>query len=114
MKKILEIGKTIAAAIGIIGTIGGAAFGAYKITERMHSDKDHVLEAEQFFDTYDEKKAYGEYIMDSIEEVNTQKRWEEQQEINKKQNEKLDRLDSLLRLNVRITDETLKEYRSTH
>ena len=106
--------KDASAIVGALSIIGGGAFGIFKLTERMHSDKQHVIEAEEFFNTYDEAKAYGEYIMDSIEEVNTQKRWQEQQLINKSQSEKLDKLDSLLRLNVRITDETLKAYKSAH
>lgn len=114
MKKYLEALKNIAAIIGILGTIGGATFAGYKLTERMHSDPQHVHEAEQFFDTYDEKKAYGEYIMDSIEEVHTQD-WRKSQMIKDSiQEQKIDKLDSLLRLNVRITDETLKAYRSAH
>ncbi len=54
-------------------------------------------------------KMYGEYIMDSIEEVNTQ-RWRRQQMIHDSiQDIQFKKIDSLLRLNIRITDETRKK-----
>ena len=113
-RSLLDNLKNIAALIGVIGTIGGTAFGAYKFTERIHSDKQHVIEAEEFFNSYDEKKAYGEYIMDSIEEVNTQ-RWRKLQMHKDSLIElKIIKMDSLLRLNIRISDEAYKAYKSQH
>ena len=106
--------KDASAIVGALSIIGGGAFGIFKLTERMHSDKQHVIEAEEFFNTYDEAKAYGEYIMDSIEEAHTQEWRRKQQILNDEQENKLNRLDSLIRLNVRLTDETLKAYKSAH
>ena len=73
--------------------------------QRLHATPEHAQEAKSFFNNYDEKKAYGEYILDSIEQVETEAWRKEQRQFNQMVMDYLVKQDSLTRLNVRQTYE---------
>ncbi len=100
MKKILNISGIVSG----LAVLVGIGIYAQQIEERI-PPKDVTDEAVTFFRNYDEKKAYGEYIIDSIEEVNTQRWRTEQRQFNNMVLEYLQKQDSLTRLNVRQTYE---------
>jgi len=109
---------------GFLSAIGGVVllvWGGFEFKQRTHTDPNMVQEAEEFFQTYDEKKAYGEYIMDSIEEVNTQKRWEEQQKVNAQilegieyTRKEMKHMDSLRRLDSDQIYQIKQEFKKRH
>lgn len=104
MKRAITVVKNIAATVGALATIGGVIWLAFQANERMHTDPQHVEEAEEFFKDYDEVKAYGEYIIDSIEEVNTQRWRTSQMQKDSSQEAQIKAIDSLVRLNVYLTN----------
>ena len=110
MKRLLQI----SGAVSGLAILVGIGLAAAQMEQRIHSSPDHVQEAEKFFNNYDEKKAYGEYIIDSIEEVNTQAWRKEQREFKAFVMEYLGKQDSLIRLNIQISDQTKKLYEEGH
>ena len=102
----------IVAALTLIATIAGAGMKAQEVNERI-PPKEITDKAVEFFGEYDADQviaaATKEYIMDSIEEVNTQIRWQQQQKINAMLVGQLKTVDSLLRLNIQISDKTNKK-----
>lgn len=105
MENIVKGLKNVSAIIGVLATICGLVWVAFEFEQRTHSSEDVVEKAEKMVETFDPIKAYGEYIMDSIEEVHTQAFRLEQKILDTLYQNKLQAIDSLLRLNVRISSE---------
>lgn len=100
MKKMLQIGGAV---LGLLA-IAGLGVTAQEVNERI-PPKEITEKAVDFFGEYDAdeviKAATKEYVIDSIEEVNTERRWKEQQQVNAMILEYLMRLDTNVRLDVR-------------
>ena len=94
--------------LSLSGIVAGALYlGEAK--EKIFTTVEGRVETESFIEDVDPAKIYGEYIIDSIEEVETQK-WRSQQMIHDSiQDAKFEVIDSLLRLNIRINYETKKK-----
>lgn len=105
MKSVFNSIKSISSVIGVLAVFAGLIWGAFQFERRTHSSEDVVEKAEKMVETFDPIKAYGEYIMDSIEEVHTQAFRLEQKKLDTVYQDKLFKIDSLLRLNVRISSE---------
>lgn len=86
--------------------IGAVWYGASE--ERWFTDSKTKHKTEETIYSLDPIKLYGEYITDSIEEVHTQAWRLQQEKKDSSLNAKINSLDSLLRLNVRLTNETKK------
>ena len=108
----------IVGALTIIATIIGAGMQVQQTTQKIHSSPEIMQEAEDFFKEYDAAEVIAnsvkEYVIDSIEEVNTQARWAEQQKINKMMLELLMRLDTNTRLNVQQSYQIKQLYEEGH
>lgn len=108
MKKVFEILKTISATIGALAALAGLIWGGFLVSERLFTSEEMRERTEKNILEFDPVKAYGEYIMDSIEEANTQIWRLEQVRHDSIQDRILKDIDSLLRLNIKLTNETKK------
>jgi hypothetical protein len=106
MKKWLE--SNIMSTLSLAGIVGAAVyFGA--VEGRWFSSPEKKYKTEEMIEDLDPVKLYGEYIIDSIEEVNTQQYRREQKIVDSLFDIKLHRMDSLLRLNIYITNKGVKK-----
>lgn len=104
MKKWLQDNLMSSLSLGAI-VIAAVYFG--KVQGLLHTSESIVTQAEDYIIWADENKdkAIGEYILDSIEEVDTKAYRMEQAIKDTIYTQKLESIDSLLRLNVRISSE---------
>lgn len=108
MEKVKGILKNTAAIIGVLTVVFGAAWKAFDLDTRSFTSMEKRVEAESIIQDLDPIKLYGEYIVDSIEEVNTQEWRAEQMKHDSVQDNTLKDIDSLLRLNIYLTNEIKK------
>ena len=106
-----------------LGAIVVAAVYYGEMKGLLHTSEPAVQQAEEYIEWAVENKdeAIGEYILDSIEQVETEQWRAVQMAKDSLYEAKLKGIDSLLRLNVRLTNETkktsqdaLEEYKETH
>lgn len=111
MKKWFE--NNIISVLSLTGIISGAVwFGSSE--GRWFSSAAKKYKTEDVIENLDERKMYGEYIIDSIEEVETKAFRLEQKKLDTLYQNKLGTIDSLLRLSVRLNYETKKEFKDGH
>lgn len=88
--------------------VGGLIWLVAKSEGRIFTDEKTKYKTETTIEDLDPIKLYGEYIIDSIEEVETKAFRLEQRKLDSSYQTSIKRIDSLLRLNVRLSSETKK------
>jgi uncharacterized protein (UPF0332 family) len=109
MKGIWDRIKTVALTIGVLIPLATALYYGFNLDSRAHKTIESRIKADEIHETFDFNKAYGEYILDSIEEVHT-KQWRREQEVKDSiAFKRLYDMDSLLRLNIFLTSKGVKQ-----
>jgi hypothetical protein len=104
----MKLAKDILAVLGAMGFVLGIAWGAMKFYQRAFTSAEIRMETEKFMQEADLNKVYGEYILDSIEEVQMQA-WRRKQEVKDSITfKRLHEMDSLIRLGVYLSNKAAK------